>query len=107
MIPGWPYSVVAALDTGRTSWTSILDAQRLRPSQDETAITAAQLRDVVTRLIEAGQWSTPDPDILIVFDAGYDIARLDVGKYAKQTRRASAHRLNDKLRDPADRCASL
>jgi hypothetical protein len=29
MIPGWPYSVVAALEPGRTSWTAILDAQRL------------------------------------------------------------------------------
>ncbi|MDH6132354.1 hypothetical protein P3T37_001739 [Kitasatospora sp. MAA4] len=25
----WPYSVIAALETGRTSWTAILDAQRL------------------------------------------------------------------------------
>ena len=26
MIPGWPYSVVAALEPGRTSWTAVLDA---------------------------------------------------------------------------------
>ena len=26
MIPGWPYSVVAALGPGRTSWTAVLDA---------------------------------------------------------------------------------
>lgn len=31
MIPGWPYSVVAALETGRTSWTAVLDAIRLEP----------------------------------------------------------------------------
>ncbi len=24
MIPGWPYSVIAALETGRTSWTVVL-----------------------------------------------------------------------------------
>ncbi len=76
MIPGWPYSVVAALETGRTSWTQILDAQRLRPGQDETAVTAGQVRDVVTRLAEAGHWRDGDADILIVFDAGYDITRL-------------------------------
>ena len=29
MIPGWPYSVVAALEPGRTSWTAVLDAIRL------------------------------------------------------------------------------
>src|SRR4051812_45009475 len=26
LIPGWPYSFVAALETGRTSWTALLDA---------------------------------------------------------------------------------
>ena len=31
MIPGWPYSFVAALEPGRTSWTAMLDAIRLRP----------------------------------------------------------------------------
>ncbi|TCO65398.1 DDE superfamily endonuclease [Actinocrispum wychmicini] len=30
-IPGWPYSFVAALESGRTSWTGILDTVRLRP----------------------------------------------------------------------------
>ena len=29
MIPGWPYSFVAALEPGRTSWTAVLDAVRL------------------------------------------------------------------------------
>ncbi len=76
MIPGWPYSVVAALEPGRTSWTAVLDAVRLGPGDDETAVTAAQVRDVVARLIEAGHWRQGDPAILVVFDAGYDIARL-------------------------------
>jgi len=26
MIPGWPYSFIAALEPGRTSWTALLDA---------------------------------------------------------------------------------
>jgi hypothetical protein len=76
MIPGWPYSLVAALETGRTSWTAILDAQRVGPSDDPTAVTAAQLRDLVGRLRDAGQHRNGDPDILIVFDAGYDVTRL-------------------------------
>ena len=29
MIPGWPYSFIAALEPGRTSWTQVLDAVRL------------------------------------------------------------------------------
>jgi hypothetical protein len=76
LIPGWPYSFVAALETGRTSWTAVLDAVRLGPHDDATAITAAQLRDVVTRLIAAGQWNEGDADVLIVADAGYDVTRL-------------------------------
>jgi hypothetical protein len=76
MIPGWPYSFVAALESGRTSWTAILDAVRLGPADDATAVTADQLRDVVNRLIEAGHWREADPDILIVCDAGYDVTRL-------------------------------
>jgi len=44
MIPGWPYSVVAALEPGRTLWTAVLDAVRLGPDDDETAVTAAQVR---------------------------------------------------------------
>ena len=76
MIPGWPYSVVAGLETGRTSWTAVLDAVRLGPGDDLTGVTAAQVRDVVARLAAAGQWREGDPAILVVFDAGYDITRL-------------------------------
>jgi hypothetical protein len=76
MIPGWPYSFVAALETGRTSWTTLLDAVRLGPGDDATEVTAAQLREVVGRLRQAGHWRQGDPEILIVFDAGYDVTRL-------------------------------
>ena len=76
MIPGWPYSFVAALETGRTSWTAVLDAVRLGPADDATAVTAAQLREVVDRLIAAGHWTPGDPDIVIVVDTGYDVTRL-------------------------------
>ncbi|MER5323897.1 transposase [Streptosporangium roseum] len=54
----------------------MLDAIRLGPEDDATAVTAAQLREVVQRLLEAGQWSPGDADILIVADAGYDVTRL-------------------------------
>lgn len=76
MIPGWPYSVIAALETGATSWTAPLDALRLGPADDVAEVTAGQVRQLVMRLIAAGQWRRSDPDILIVFDAGYDIARM-------------------------------
>jgi hypothetical protein len=76
MIPGWPYSVVAALETGRTSWTAILDAIRLQPGADVAAITTAQVREVIERLVAAGQWHEADLDILVVLDAGYDAPRI-------------------------------
>jgi DDE superfamily endonuclease len=72
MIPGWPYSFVAALEPGRTSWTQVLDAVRLGPVDDATD----QLRQLIDRLIVAGHWRPGDPDILIVCDTGYDTARL-------------------------------
>ncbi|MBL7622681.1 transposase [Frankia sp. AgB1.8] len=37
VIPGWPYSFVAALEPGRTSWTAMLDAVRLGPDDDLSA----------------------------------------------------------------------
>jgi len=119
--------VVAALETGRSSWTALLDAVRLGPDHDPTAVTAAQVREVYgtaraqawarlhPRLTRRGAWAehagelpivegtllavdvSPwlrpdaptsaqrpaargrpdgDPDILVVFDAGYDVCRL-------------------------------
>jgi hypothetical protein len=72
MIPGWPYSFVAALEPGRTSWTALLDVVRLGPGDDATTVTATQLREVVHRLQQAGEHKPGDADIL----AGYDVTRL-------------------------------
>jgi hypothetical protein len=76
MIPGWPYSFVAALEQGRTSWTAILDVARLGPTDDATTVAAAQLRTVVEALIGAGHWREGDPRIWVVGDTGYEGARL-------------------------------
>jgi hypothetical protein len=75
-IPGWPYAMVAALESGPSSWTQILDATRIGPDDDVQAVTAVQARAVVERLIAAGQHTAEDEPILIVADAGYDAARL-------------------------------
>ena len=53
-----------------------LDAVRLGPADDAAEVTAAQLREVVERLIAAGHWQPGDPDIIVVLDAGYDLTRL-------------------------------
>lgn len=75
-VPGWPYSFIAALEPGRSSWITPLDAVRLRPDDDVSMVTAAQIRGLIDRLIEAGQWQPGQPAITIVCDAGYDLTRL-------------------------------
>jgi hypothetical protein len=46
---------VAALESGRTSWTAVLDAIRLSPDDDEAEVTAAQVREVVSRQVLAAE----------------------------------------------------
>jgi DDE superfamily endonuclease len=75
-VPGWPYSVVAALGPGASSWTLPLDVVRLGPDDDECAVTAGQLREVFARLEAAGQWERGRPEVVIVMDAGYNVTRL-------------------------------
>lgn len=76
LVPGWPYSFVAALESGRTSWCQLLDAVRLGPTDNVAEVTAVQLRRVVEHLISQERWREGDADILIVCDAGYDAPRL-------------------------------
>lgn len=76
MIPGWPYSFVAALEPGRTSWTAILDIARLHPDGNHTDLAATQLRTVIEALITAGHWHDGDLEIWIIGDSGYDGSRL-------------------------------
>lgn len=75
-IPGWPYQLVVALESGPTSWTAALDLIRLGPADDATAVTADQLRAVVGRLTAAGHWRPGDRPIMVMLDAGYDVTRL-------------------------------
>ena len=49
---------------------------RLGPEDDPTEVTAAQIRDLVTRLEKAGQWRPGDLPVLFVLDSGYDLVRL-------------------------------
>jgi len=76
MVPGWPYSFVVALETGRSSWTVILDAQRVPPGAVLAQLTVEQIRAATERLTAAGHWHDGDPDMLIVPDAGYDAPRI-------------------------------
>ena len=93
MIPGWPYSFVAALEPGRTSWVRLLDAIRLTPDDDLAAVTAAQVREVTGQIIAAGHWHRGDPDILVIFNAGYEPgpAGLAAGGPARAGAGAAGH----------------
>ncbi len=51
---------------------------RLTPGADVAAVTAVQIREVLQRLVAAGQRGDGDPEILIVLDAGYDAPRIAV-----------------------------
>jgi hypothetical protein len=75
-VPGWPYSFVAALGPGPSSWVVPLDAARIGPDDDLTELTAAQLRGAVTRLAAAGHCRPGGPPVIICADAGYSASRL-------------------------------
>jgi hypothetical protein len=45
------------------------DVVRLGLDDDETAVTAGQLRELVSRLVAAGAWQAGDRNILILADA--------------------------------------
>lgn len=76
MVPGWPYSLITALEEGSTSWTAPLDVARLPPGADGTEACARQVRDLIERLTCAGHHRDGDPSVLVVVDAGYDSPRL-------------------------------
>lgn len=70
IVAGWSYQWVTQLCWDNDSWTAPVDAVRLRPHDDGTDITAAQVRDLLTRLGHTA--TTPT----FVFDAGYDAIAL-------------------------------
>lgn len=74
-VPGWPYQVVALLESGASSWTAPCDAVRLGPDDDATEVTAGQVRDLLGRLRRRGRLADGDVP-LGVFDSGYDLTRL-------------------------------
>ncbi len=74
-VPGWAYSFAAGLEWGASAWTAPLDAVRLGPDDDATAVTVAQVARVTAELEEAGTLcGRPAP--LFVFDSGYDPTRI-------------------------------
>jgi hypothetical protein len=54
-VPGCTYSIVRALELGRSSGTARLEALKLAPGDGATTTTARQLRELVERLIRTEQ----------------------------------------------------
>ncbi|WP_435972402.1 transposase [Streptomyces sp. Qhu_M48] len=71
-----PYAIVRALEPCRSSWTAPLGALRPASGDHTDTVSAGQLRDLVERLITAGQCQTGDPDIRVIADAGYDAPHM-------------------------------
>jgi hypothetical protein len=78
IVAGWSYQWVTQLSFSADSWTASLDARRIPPTADTTA---AQVRDLVTRLAgpddntqhDHTQHINTDPAVpMFVLDAGYD-----------------------------------
>nr|WP_246041245.1 transposase [Streptomyces cadmiisoli] len=67
----WPRWRPAA-PPGRRCWTR----SAWSPVSDVAAVTTVQIREVIERLVTAGQWKPGDPEVLVVLDAGYDAPRI-------------------------------
>jgi hypothetical protein len=49
-LPGFDYSLVVGVGWGACSWVSPVEARRVAPGDDHTALTVAQVRDVLADL---------------------------------------------------------
>jgi hypothetical protein len=78
--------VAVLLGGGAGAGTDVVDAAAgrgpaLGPADDATAVTAAQLRSVIARLMAAGRWKPGDPDIIIVLDSSAAVRRRKIPTY--------------------------
>jgi hypothetical protein len=73
VVAGWNFQWSAQFSWAHDSWTSPLDALRIKPNESGTDVTIAQVRRLV-RLLGAS-----DVAPMFVFDAGYDPIALGQG----------------------------
>ena len=70
IVAGWAYQFIAQLGFVRESWTAPVDVVRVRPEQETNAVAAEQIEKLLRRS------STVEAVPLFVFDAGYDLVKL-------------------------------
>jgi hypothetical protein len=73
IVAGWAYQFIARLNFLRESWTSPVDALRVRPDRETNMAAAEQIKALLGR--SRGEGALP----LFVFDAGYDPVKLQQG----------------------------
>lgn len=76
LLPGWPISVLAGLSWGADSWVDPLEARRIAPGEDHTAVLIAQASALLADLEAAGRCGPGTPAPLVMFDAGYPATRI-------------------------------
>jgi DDE superfamily endonuclease len=69
VVAGWNYQWICQLNWAPDSWTAPTDVLRIKPDEDATTATVAQIRRLVGRF-GASPASSAAP--VFVFDAGYD-----------------------------------
>jgi len=65
-LPGWPYSILVGLGWGADSWVDPIAARRIRPGEDHTAVTLAQVRDLLADLAATGRQLPGGPPPLVI-----------------------------------------
>ena len=70
IVAGWAYRIVAELGFERDSWVAPVDARRVKPAEDTDEAGAEQIRALM------GQLPEPETVPIFVFDAGYDLVKL-------------------------------
>jgi hypothetical protein len=73
IVAGWAYQFIAKLNFVRESWTAPVDALRVHPAEDANVVATEQVKALLGRL------GRGEADPLFVFDAGYDLLKVQQG----------------------------
>lgn len=71
LLPGWPVSVLVGLSWGASSWVDPIEARRIAPGGDHTAVLLAQAQGLLADLRAAGRLGPGTVAPLVMFDGGY------------------------------------
>jgi hypothetical protein len=76
LLPGWPVSILVGLSWGASSWVDPLDARRIAPGGDHTAVLLAQAEGLLADLHAAGCLGPGAVAPLVMFDSGYPATQI-------------------------------